>query len=108
MSITTDIQLQKSKLNSKREHLEALLSKRARIDYEIKVLKQSLRRSARKSEKQLSEQFKNLTKDQKPVLESNGPLALRLLLEQVDPDLPSQINELDDLYADIVEILERT
>lgn len=108
MSITTEIQLQKSKLKSKREHLEALLSKRARIDYEIKVLKNSLRLSTRKSEKQLSESIKNLAKDKEPVLESSGPLALKLLLEQVDPDLPSEINEMDDLYADIAEILERT
>lgn len=109
MNITNEIQLKRSKLESKRNHLEALLSKRARLDYEIKVLKKSLNKSAHSTEKSVKEQIDFMLKEKDIVLESGTPCSLNYLLEQVSgEEIPSEISKLDEVLIDVYELTSRT
>lgn len=98
-TILTAIQLQKSKLISMKEHLDALLRKKLRIESEITILKKQIKGKLKISETKIKASIH---------LESSQIVSdsqVEILREEY-PDLFSALKEFDLLSSDIEELVK--
>lgn len=105
--IVNRLQNQVSKLTSQRLHLQALVAKRDRLDYEIKTLKQVIRRSKQVSTRKgspLREEANKILRESEAEQDYviDGPLYQKVLEEKVLP-IVAQLRSEEEL----LEILER-
>jgi predicted nuclease with TOPRIM domain len=90
------LKLRKLKLEAKRNHLKNLVSKKTRLEIEIKGTLRSLKKDLRRNSKELREAT-NLSEDEDP-----NVLTKRVLEEaQKDPELELTLHEIDHLQAEI-------
>jgi hypothetical protein len=96
-TILTAVQLEKSKLLSLKEHLNALLRKKLRLETEISILRKTIKGKVSTSEKKIKASIK---------LESSGELtdAEAKQLREEHPELFSELVGFDNLIRDIAEI----
>lgn len=79
-------QLFASKLKNMRQHLQALASKKARIEIEIRELKKSIADKEKNYERNLKlklaiEQDQNLTREQASILREESPVLFNALVD---------------------------
>lgn len=106
-SITNEVQLKKSKLQAKKEHLEALLSKRARLDYEIRLLKKSLSKTSRAASKTLTERFEEIYNQEFELYESVYSRVPQSV-ERAHPGISDAIEDFNEICVDIQELVRET
>lgn len=110
--IANSLQNQVSKLTSQRLHLQALIAKRDRLDYEIKTLKQVIQRTKKLSTKKGSPKGTPTREEALLIVESS-----ELIPDHLDLNVPSVNKFLDERIVpilaqlkseeELVEILER-
>lgn len=105
MTPKDEVQVLKLKLKNQKEHLEALENKRTRLDYEILILKKKLKKDSKKSTKRIAEIYSDV---QNSLKISENTIFIGSAFEELNSDLYSEIEQVDELLVEITEILRRT
>lgn len=101
-----EIQVRRLKLKAQKEHLEALLNKRSRLDYEIRLLKKRLHDSQKSGLKYLGQTYKNEGLGVKE--DAYTFVREEAFMSQVSSELFEELELFDAELVDLVEVLQRT